>query len=314
MRILKSKEYDLLAYLFSQTQEELKKTLRAFLMNKYKNKVKANDDFIVAEGNIPIALVAHMDTVYTSPVEDLYYDQKKGVMWSPQGIGADDRAGIFAILKILESGLRPHIILTTDEEIGGAGANKLAMYNMPFKELKYIIQLDRRGSNDCVFYDCENQDFIKYVERFGFVERVGSFSDISFLCPSWEVCGVNLSVGYENEHNYIETLHINPLFKTIEKVKRMLTESTIPDFKWECSYGNFRWWEEGMVYCEKCKKVFDEYETVPVVKKDGHLGHYCPDCFDHSIGWCKKCGLAYECQPKDNGLCVKCGGTANGKH
>ena len=38
MRILKEKEYGLLNYLFSLTQDQLHKTLRTFLKKKYKNK------------------------------------------------------------------------------------------------------------------------------------------------------------------------------------------------------------------------------------------------------------------------------------
>ena len=306
MRILKEKEYGLLKYLFSLTQAQMHKTLRTYLKTKYKS-VTTTKEYIVAEGDIPIALVAHMDTVYNSPVTDLYYDQKKGVMWSPQGIGADDRAGIFAILKILESGLRPHIILTTDEEIGGVGAMALAQEYIPFKNLKYLIQLDRRGSNDCVFYDCENTDFIEYIESFGFIERFGSFSDISILCPAWNVCGVNLSVGYENEHNYIETLHINALFKTIEKVKTMLKVEDIPDFKWMSSM-KYKWWIDDSVVCSHCKKIYEEYDTIPYIKKDGKLGYLCPECLAAAdIEWCDNCGLAYEpTVEKGRKICNKC--------
>lgn len=60
-------------------------------------------------------------------------------MWSPQGLGADDRAGIFAIIQIIKSGLRPHIILTTDEEVGGVGADLLSKNGNPFADLRYII-------------------------------------------------------------------------------------------------------------------------------------------------------------------------------
>ena len=49
----------------------------------------------------------------------------------------------------------------------------------PFADMKYIIQLDRRGTSDCVFYNCANEAFIEYVEKFGFIENFGSFSDIS---------------------------------------------------------------------------------------------------------------------------------------
>ena len=87
---------------------------------------------------------------------------------------------------------------------------------------KAIFQLDRRGSDDCVFYDCDNPDFTKYVESFGFKEAYGSFSDISIIAPAWGVAAANLSAGYYNEHQKIEILKVRELEKTIEKVKKIL--------------------------------------------------------------------------------------------
>ena len=164
MRILKKEDYELLENLFSLTQQDMHKAMSKYLKSKY-SQVKVTKDYILAIGDIPIALVAHMDTVYKTPVKHLYYDQKKGALWSPEGIGADDRAGIFSIIKILQGGLRPSVIFTTDEEKGGLGAAVLAESKCPIPNLKYIIQLDRRGTNDCVFYDCYNPQFTKYVER-----------------------------------------------------------------------------------------------------------------------------------------------------
>lgn len=46
-------------------------------------------------------------------------------MWSPQLLGSDDRAGVYAIIQIIEAGYKPHVIFTTDEEIGAVGAQKL---------------------------------------------------------------------------------------------------------------------------------------------------------------------------------------------
>ena len=94
----------------------------------------------MATGDIPIALVAHMDTVFKKPPEEIFFDQKHNVMWSPQGLGADDRAGVFAIVQIVRSGLKPHVIFTTDEECGALGAMALAKLDCPFTELKYLIQ------------------------------------------------------------------------------------------------------------------------------------------------------------------------------
>jgi hypothetical protein len=186
---------------------------------------------------------------------------RKNVLWSPQGLGADDRAGVFAIIQVLKANLRPHIIFTTDEEVGGVGAMMLAEKKCPFEDLRYMIELDRRGTNDCVFYQCDNEDFTKYVEQFGFIEAFGTFSDICELSPAWKVAGVNLSIGYQNEHSVSETLHVNAMLATIEKVKKMLQEPVdeIPFFNfvpavysyrggakyWDNWYGDYYGWDSG---------------------------------------------------------------------
>ena len=100
-----------------------------------------------------------MDTVFKHPAREVFYDRQQNVIWSPDGLGADDRAGVFAIIQIIKKGLRPHIIFTTDEESGAWGATALSKEQCPFEDLRYVIELDRRGSNDCVFYDCENLEF-----------------------------------------------------------------------------------------------------------------------------------------------------------
>ena len=264
--------------------------------------------------------MAHVDTVFPEPPEDIYYDREKGVMWSPQGLGADDRAGVFAILKIIQSGLRPTIIFTTDEEVGGLGAAQLVkdFPECPIPGLKYLIQLDRRGTNDCVFYDCYNEDFITYVESFGFIEAFGTFSDIAELCPAWDVVGVNLSIGYENEHTRYETLHLKPWMATIEKVKRMLKEKDIPDFEYieySYSYNGTKWgydekykdWYDYTPHyrCKSCGKSFCEYEVIPTRNKNKKIVYYCPDCCVDNVTWCLDCGTAYE--KKKMSACPKCG-------
>ena len=143
--------------------------MRQFLVRQYgRGNVIINPAYIIATGEIPVALVAHADTVFKVPPSLFFYDQEANVMWSPDGMGADDRAGIFSMIKIINSGLKPHIIITTDEESGCIGANKLVTkYNdHPFNELKFIIQLDRRGTEDSVYYDCANPEFEKFINTF----------------------------------------------------------------------------------------------------------------------------------------------------
>jgi hypothetical protein len=265
-----------------------------------------------------------MDTVFKLPPENIYYDREKNVIWSPGGGCGDDRAGVFAILKILQSGLRPTIIFTTDEESGGLGAVQLVtdFPDAPV-QINYIIQLDRRGSNDCVFYDCDNEEFEQYVETFGFVTNFGSFSDISMIGPDWGMAGVNLSIGYINEHSVSETVHVSAMLNTIAKVKNMLTQKDIPAFEYIPSAASLRWTtmfpgekygDEPEEECKICSRRFSEYDLYPVKGADGETYFYCPDCMvnANNIGWCGICGEAFETDDdKYHYICKDCGGKLN---
>lgn len=318
--LLNSNDLTLMDYLIQGNQQNIKKRM-SMVLRKYYTEVLETKDYIMAIGNISIALVAHMDTVFDKPNQlhkELYYDKDKGTLFCVDGAGFDDRAGIFSILQIIKDGLRPSIILTTDEEQGGLGAAALALdYPIcPIPNLKYMIELDRRGSYDAVFYDCITADFIDYVEQFGFVEARGSFSDISFLMSEWNVCGVNLSIGYENEHTYSEILNINHMFSTIEKVKKMLQAESIPDFKFEekpyvySPSKNANAWKSFDftfgVKCAKCQIAYEDYEVIPVKGADGITKFFCPDCID-SISWCSICSEAYEVTPEGSPtICNDC--------
>lgn len=311
MKTLKPNDLKTLTQMFRMSQRTLRYTMETYLKSKY-SKVVATNQYVIAEGNIPIALVAHLDTVFPKTPAEIFHDQNHNILWSPTGLGADDRAGVFAISQIVKSGLRPHIILTTDEEIGAAGAIAVANAGMPFADLRYIIELDRRGSNDCVFYNCNNVEFTEYVEEFGFVEHWGTFSDISILCPKWGVAGVNLSIGYRDEHSTSEILFLTHMINTIEKVKKMLTAKEIPSFKYIPMFheNHFTWnYNYGFteIPCSKCKKMFLEEEMFPVLMPDGTTENYCPDCIVDNVSWCVNCGRPYKALSGDlEGICEEC--------
>lgn len=326
-------DYELFTMLVTSNKQKLQKILFKILKRHYKNIINTGD-YLIAEGDIPIALIAHMDTVFKIPPleKDIFYDREKGVLWSPDGLGADDRAGVFLIVKIIQSaqkGKLPHIIFTQDEEVGGVGASQLCEdFPKPPWPMKYMIQLDRRGKFDCVFYDDSNAVFAQYVESFGFKENIGSFSDISFLSPVWEVSGVNLSVGYEDEHLEIETLHIQYLYMTLQKVKNMLANVDGADyFKFEGYFSNpFRssfhfWdyypyedddeelskrWDNTSTACHSCGKTITKSVSIRAKNDYGNFHYYCQDCAAEKVQWCSNCGCAFVSSVPHQELCCDC--------
>ena len=338
-------DYELFEMIVQSSQAKLQKMLYKILKRHYKNIINTSD-YIVAEGDIPVALVAHMDTVFKLPPQKIYYDRQQGVLWSPDGLGADDRAGVFLILKIIQSvkkNKKPTIIFTTDEECGCIGSSAL-VNEMPKPpcEFKYIIQLDRRGKHDCVFYDDINEKFEEYVEQFGFKTSWGTLSDISIICPVWGISGVNLSVGYEDEHQEIETLHIQYTYLTLTRVLCMLDDiDNAGYFKYEGSPYAAQWWRyddlikgrsdypgwdddedwgypygkvvkysnfDNDCYCYKCNKKINKITAIKAKSLLGIPHYFCGQCASTSINWCEECGEAF-IPPKDSkwqSVCSDC--------
>ena len=312
MRILKNNELQTFEHLARLTQPSLRKHLNMFLRQKY-DKVVTTEDYIYAEGTIPIALIAHMDTVFPIPPEEILYDTNHNIMISPQGLGADDRAGIYMITKLIRDGFKPHVIFTTDEERGCLGAAQLAKLPCPFKDLRFMIQLDRRGANDCVFYECDNPSFTEYIESFGFVEAFGSFTDITELGPAWNVGAVNLSVGYRDEHTRSEVLFVGQMLETLEKVRTILRQKIelIPEFKfiprvWTSDPWLSKYHTDHV--CKCCGKYIPNHNGITVYSDyDFDYVTYCNDCKDIALKKCSICGSYYEPYARDEfNACLDC--------
>ena len=279
---MKKKDLETLKSVLKLKQNDLQKAMYYFLKKFYKNVIYTNN-YLLAFGDIPIALVAHMDTVHPTIPREIFLDQEKEVMWSPQGLGADDRAGVYAIIAIVKRGLRPNIILTTDEEIGGLGAAALirSFEKSPFSgQLKFIIELDRAHKNDCVFYNCDNKDFVDYISSFGFVFEYGTFTDISIIAPKWKVAAVNLSVGYYQEHSLGEHLVLPQLEETINKVIEILVDE---DSKYyEYVDNRQRMINQYDCTCLMCQKNLKPMEGFIVTF--GQFSYTtCEDCYDDLI-------------------------------
>lgn len=317
---------DLVKTLSGYKEEKLLNIVASVLEHHYgsKNITKTND-FLLAKGNIPIGLVAHVDTVFSLPPTTFFHDAEEDVLWSPQGLGADDRAGIAAILTLVTRGLKPHIILTTKEEKGGIGAQMLirAYPKFPYGPLKYLIELDRRGSNDCVFYNCENEKFSQYVESFGFVMNIGSFTDISVLCPVWGVAGVNLSVGYREEHSKAEHLYLRDLASTIYKVEKMLKSAKqSKTFKYiAAKFKGFEYFQHcyGCTMedvdmnpyawpCEVCHQNTEWEEMVSIRSGKKKSKDVCYHCFStlNNVELCYDCNEWFFTRPNSNHICEDC--------
>ena len=215
------------------------KSLKGYLCRKmkeiYPETTFIGDGYIYCKGEIPVLLTAHMDTVHSKLIKDFYEDVQvdtKGnithTISSPQGIGGDDRCGVYEILQVLEDGYRPYILFCEDEEVGGIGSNKFCKTNY-IKELtgmKFLLELDRANADDLVFYNNDNKDWIEWVEdETNWKKSWGSFSDICHLSPECGIASVNLSCGYYKAHTVYEYVVIEEMLEAIKIVEHLLEAS-----------------------------------------------------------------------------------------
>lgn len=223
--------------------------------------VMQDDGFVYAKGSLPILLVAHMDTVHKELPHTIMYNSKTQSMSSPNGIGGDDRCGIYMVLEVVKK-FNCSVLFTEDEEVGGVGAEKFAKTNLA-KELKfnYMIEFDRQGSNDAVFYDCDNPEFEAFITKEFYKSAWGSFSDISVIAPVIGCAAVNLSCGYYKAHTKDEYVILPEMEKSIEAACAILERTTETDkFEYiEAEYAYYNEW--GSYYSEEPRYYSIEYVT-----------------------------------------------------
>lgn len=273
--------------------------------------IERNEFFLYAKGTKPVLLVAHVDTVhepYVGKDRRILHDQKRDILWCPTGLGADDRAGVYGILEIVKNGHRPSILLTEEEEWGGVGAKEfLAHRGHVLQDYHFMIELDRKGREEAVYYSCENEEFKKYINSFGFKTSIGTFSDISVLLQS-QVCAVNLSIGYRDEHMNHETLYIRHMYNTIGKVCDMLGKPTK-----EYRFTPYTWHSEYPYGLDAFtdtypldKNITEEYRNVWFEPSNGTF--ICPYCggldidyeSEQRLCYCNGCTLLYNVDDYDD--------------
>jgi hypothetical protein len=228
------KKHPIIEWLLMPTQDVLDRF--ASLPNA--QKVGDGDEqFIYVPGTREdkVLLVAHSDTVWDDE------DGKRSVKYSKGkissningvGIGADDRAGTALLWQL--KGLGHSLLIPNGEESGCKGSHFLTEsdeWNKVIDEHRFAIEFDRRGSRDLCFYSVGSKKFITWCEENfkGYKEASGSWTDIGVLCK--KITGVNISVGYYEQHMASEHLIEAQWYHTLNTVRSVLLKKDLPRFE-----------------------------------------------------------------------------------
>nr|DAW66472.1 MAG TPA: zinc peptidase-like protein [Caudoviricetes sp.] len=244
--------------LLTLTQNELGDMLVDWLLNEYNYNVIDHGYIIQGVSEQPNApvLVAHLDTINThrnnnetkysarlsteEPVgapklSDIIFHNDI-IMLHPLSnpklacLGADDRCGVKTILDILDMGFRPHILFTTDEEVGCQGSEKAVNEKLleEFSEASMLIQVDRGVHegywNEMVFYNYDKDSIPEIYDELSkyFKLAKGSYTDVATLGPYLNKPIVNISASYMNEHKRTEFISITAYDKNLEGLSKFL--------------------------------------------------------------------------------------------
>lgn len=195
-------------------------------------------------------LAAHMDQVQHNHSKDFRVVEIGGdvIGWSPkshaqQGLGADDKNGIFICLELLRKFDVMKVAFFVGEEVGceGSGSVDLAF----FKDCRFIIEPDRRGSSDLItsMYcgDVCSKKFLNDIgyEDYGYRIDRGTVTDVGELVERGVgISCLNLSCGYYNAHTDEEMVVLPHLENCLNFVSHIV-ETCKEVYPFEASCGGW---------------------------------------------------------------------------
>lgn len=209
---------------------------RAFI-NKFIEPLANHDNVVTYEtddiGNIYVCthpaskslFTAHVDTVHSKPgmqvvthdanINLIYLDDKSAL--ETNCLGADDTAGMWLMLEMIDANVPGTYAFFRGEERGGIGSRHAAAHRPEFfEQFDRAVAFDRRGASDVITHQaggrCCSDAFasdlanklsdhnVTYAPCSG-----GIFTDTANLTDLIPEC-TNLSCGYDAEHSVNESL------------------------------------------------------------------------------------------------------------
>lgn len=212
-------------------------------------------------------IVAHLDQVQNNHSRDFQaleagdiiigYSSKSR---SQQGLGADDKNGIWVGLKCLLKYDCIKLAFFVSEEVGCVGSNSADMDF--FKDARFALQCDRKGSQDLIttagWTELCSRDFVNAMqpELFGYKEETGMLTDVLTLKEKGlGVSCVNISCGYYEPHTDCEFTNIPDLRNCLAFVENVI-ENCIDVYPHEYTFSK-------NCYYDKYADLYGDWENVP---------------------------------------------------
>lgn len=183
-------------------------------------------------------IVAHMDQVQERHSKDFIAYEAEDIIigFSPkhkeqQGLGADDKCGLWIGLKCLQKFDCLKLAFFVGEEVGCKGSGLASMAF--FDDCRFVIEPDRKGSEDLItqigWTPLCSDDFLKDIgfKKFGYKETDGMMTDIEALKDHGLLLScINVSCGYYKPHSNEEFVYKPALLNCFAFVEHIIKTCT----------------------------------------------------------------------------------------
>jgi hypothetical protein len=215
------------------------------------------------EATREVAFTSHLDNVDNNPnTHNLINVNEKGIVSVHEDsqstcLGADDAAGLFIMLAMINNEVEGTYCFFMDEEVGCKGS-QWAAQNMSylFEHTKLMVSFDRKGyssiithqmGENCMSIECATElaerlnefdtDYPEFI-----LDNGGSYTDSYSFVGMIPNC-TNVSVGYFNQHTKKETQDLEFL-QQISEVYSLVDWHGLPVGKLETtpSWGSYGGW------------------------------------------------------------------------
>jgi hypothetical protein len=265
----------------SGSEKKLKRFIKRWVANNIEGVVCTWDNagnvyFTKGESETYPVVVAHLDQVQKKHSKDFKAIIAEDIIfgYSPsekeyQGLGADDKNGLWIALKCLETFDVIKVAFFVGEEIGCVGSSKCDM-NF-FADARFVVEPDRRGGNDLITeiscMDIASEAFLNSFDyaSFGYKKTSGLMTDVLELTERGVgVSCINMSCGYYNPHTDEEFTVISDLLNALDLVEHIITTCTDvypheATYSYGGKYGKYYGYGYGSIYDDEdyCSGGFD---------------------------------------------------------
>ena len=253
------------------------------ILRSYRPDITDNENFSLWIGSSPLLLQAHVDTIH--PPKDVKMGK---FIITGDGLGADDRAGVYACMQLKKKYPQISVLLTNHEETGGIGMENMIKHldgkaEDIFSHINLAIAVDREGCGHFVTYNTLPKEVEIYANMFGWWKDWGTFSDIELFSDEYGIPSINVSCGFHEQHTKHEYLVRDELDLCIRRLEAMINNPINKRYDIPIHEDKYAYYRQDYKY-DDYKDPLEKYGTMP-----------CPACKSWDTAIWDNVGYCYNC-------------------